>query len=375
MDTYFAPPERVSPDQLKAEINAVENSAVMQGLLTTIGGLLAVVNSHRQIVALNDGLLHLLGVTDPLSALGVRPGEAFSCPHAAEGPGGCGTSKHCRTCGAVLAILSSMEMGTPQEKTCLLEATIQGKQEHLVLNVRSHPTEIDGEQFLLLFLEDITETENKAALERTFYHDISNILCGLTGAADLLSMTYGTDKLIKTVKQASTMLNKEVQIQRCIAQSKADNYTPTLEPITLSDLQSLIENFFHNHPVAQGKTIQFVSPRTSKTIHTDSCILQRILINMLTNALEATTENHPITFSIQEPPGMDQLIFCVHNPQCIPEETALRIFEHHFSTKGGRGRGIGTFSMKLLGESILKGTVSFTTDEENGTVFRLALPC
>ena len=51
-----------------------------------------------------------------------------------------------------------------------------------------------------------------------------------------------------------------------------------------------------------------------------------------------------------------------------------RIFQRNFSTKAEAGRGIGTYSMKLLGEDVLGGEVGFTSSEKDGTVFRLLHP-
>ncbi len=46
------------------------------------------------------------------------------------------------------------------------------------------------------------------------------------------------------------------------------------------------------------------------------------------------------------------------------------MFNRTFSTKG-EGRGIGTYSIKLLTENYLKGTVSFVSNESKGTVFSI----
>jgi len=50
------------------------------------------------------------------------------------------------------------------------------------------------------------------------------------------------------------------------------------------------------------------------------------------------------------------------------------MFQRNFSTKGEAGRGFGSYSMKLLGEKILKGKVDFSTDRRNGTVFVFTCP-
>jgi sensor histidine kinase regulating citrate/malate metabolism len=63
----------------------------------------------------------------------------------------------------------------------------------------------------------------------------------------------------------------------------------------------------------------------------------------------------------------------VKNEGCIPRELQLLIFQRSFSTKGP-GRGVGTYSMRLLGETYLGGIVSFATSLDDGTVFRIRLP-
>lgn len=93
---------------------------------------------------------------------------------------------------------------------------------------------------------------------------------------------------------------------------------------------------------------------------------------MIINALEATAENGEVKIWLENKD--DFLSFCVWNAQEIPHDIANRIFQRNFSTKEQAGRGIGTYSMKLLGEKILGGQVSFTTSKKEGTIFRFTYP-
>jgi sensor histidine kinase regulating citrate/malate metabolism len=62
----------------------------------------------------------------------------------------------------------------------------------------------------------------------------------------------------------------------------------------------------------------------------------------------------------------------VNNPTFMPRDVQLQVFKRSFSTKGA-GRGIGTYSMRLLASRYLGGTVDFTTSEADGTTFRVRL--
>ena len=69
MQTYFAPAERASRETLETEIEIVSNHPIMAGLLHAISGLLAVLDEHRQIVALNDSIIEMLGIENSEKAL------------------------------------------------------------------------------------------------------------------------------------------------------------------------------------------------------------------------------------------------------------------------------------------------------------------
>jgi signal transduction histidine kinase len=63
----------------------------------------------------------------------------------------------------------------------------------------------------------------------------------------------------------------------------------------------------------------------------------------------------------------------VHNEGIVPPEVQPRIFERSFSTKGP-GRGLGTYGMRLIGERVLGGQVSFSSAAGRGTTFSILLP-
>ena len=85
---------------------------------------------------------------------------------------------------------------------------------------------------------------------------------------------------------------------------------------------------------------------------TDKILLQRIIINMLKNALEATSYEGTVRTGIEN--RGEKIRFWVRNEGVIPHDVQMQIFKRSFSTKG-KGRGIGTYSVRLLAENYLKG--------------------
>jgi signal transduction histidine kinase len=343
----------------------------MSGLLHSVSGLLAVIDENRQIVALNDSFLQALGIEEPADALGLRPGEALRCIHAADGTGGCGTTRFCSTCGAAIAIVASLGRDKPVERFCALSAKRKGKLVDIALLVRSQPIVVDQRRFLMLFLQDVTKEQQMAALERTFFHDVNNMLFMLVGASEVL-VEGDASKLAEAIHRASVRLHREVEIQRYLSQSESVDYHPQWKEFTSKQAVGELRSFFANHPKAHNKQIDFPETYPLVSFNTDSSLLLRVLCNMTTNALEATPENGFITVRLEQEEEL--LSFLVWNAQEIPERVAARIFQRNFSTKDGAGRGIGTYSMKLFGEKLLGGQVSFTTSKEDGTVFRFSFP-
>ena len=66
-------------------------------------------------------------------------------------------------------------------------------------------------------------------------------------------------------------------------------------------------------------------------------------------------------------------VFSVHNQNAMPRNVQVQLFQRSFSTKEGNGRGLGTYSVKLLTEQYLHGEVAFTSSEDNGTTFTITL--
>jgi len=151
MDTYFAPPQRTERRKFKNQISVISHSPLMNTLLKTMTGLIVVLKEDRQIVALNYEFLNVIGIPDPESALGLRLGESLACVHSDEDPAGCGTTPFCRTCGAAIAMMSSITRDESDEQTCVLASETNGVKSDLCLLIRSQPITLEGHRWIMIF--------------------------------------------------------------------------------------------------------------------------------------------------------------------------------------------------------------------------------
>jgi len=164
--SYFAPAERDHIELVRKNLKRVSNNPVIDALLTSVGGLLAVINGKRQIITENETLLRNLGIQNMENVLGKRLGEVLECSHSEEMPGGCGTSRYCSTCGAVIAMVAAIETDEITVKKFHIEKSHGGEKMDLTFEVRACPIAVEGMKFTLLFLKDITAEERWEALEK-----------------------------------------------------------------------------------------------------------------------------------------------------------------------------------------------------------------
>ena len=135
-------------------------------------------NQHRQAVLVNDKLAALLNMP-AVELLGLRPGEMLDCVRWRLEPWGCGTTTFCRACGAVRAILNSQHCDAPDVQECHMLCDANGGVAALDLRVWATPITIAGERLTVFAIQDITDENRRAVLERLFFHDILNTADGL----------------------------------------------------------------------------------------------------------------------------------------------------------------------------------------------------
>lgn len=179
--TDFAPAARASRADVEASIRELSAHPLVRSLLDAADVSMLILNRQRQILVGNSMLLAGLDSQGIRVEQGMRPGEAFGCIHSSECSGGCGTSKACSTCGAVLAILESQHTESAVERECLMTVQHGNATDALELRVRASDVRVGAERFTVVGLRDISAEKRRDALERVFLHDISNtvspVLC------------------------------------------------------------------------------------------------------------------------------------------------------------------------------------------------------
>jgi signal transduction histidine kinase len=367
-ESHFALSARDAPDEFARKLHAVEAVPLLVETLNAMSTMVMVLNANRQIVAANQAALRTLAATaDDLLAR--RPGEAIGCINALTGPGGCGTDRHCATCGAARAVLESQHENAQVVRECRILLQGPAGPVPLDLKVTATPIKVAGEPLVVVAMEDISQANRLEVLQRVFFHDVLNTAGSISGYAYYLSRKpEAVGDVCGRLTHLSRQLVEEIKAQRDLLAAESGDLEVRIEAVDCARLLEELRLEYAANVAAADKNIQLRSV-WSGSICTDRQLLLRVLRNMLQNGLEAAAKGETVTVDCLD--GGEEVTFAVHNSQVMPAEVQLQVFQRSFSTKGHPGRGIGTYSMKLLGERYLGGKVEFVSRAPEGTTFTL----
>lgn len=359
------------PADLQRQAAYFAHDALLGRLLNAVPDiiLILILNAHRQVVYANDALLEKMRVRREEFGLGLRPGELFGCVHAAEAVEGCGATEFCRTCGAAQALIISLH-GIKATKECRI-STRDGSA--LDLQVTATPLEINGDAFTLFAVKDISSEKRRRVLERLFFHDLLNTAGVVIGLAEVLQDASPDEiELIRSrVFTLSLRLIDEINAYRELTEAENDELRVHPDLVDGRLLLRELRDQYAAHELAHERELVIAPSSESVKLYTDPTLLRRVIGNMIKNALEACKPGQTVTLRCAL---VEMAVeFSVHNPTYMPRTVQLQVFQRSFSTKGA-GRGLGTYSMKLLSERYLAGSVDFVSTPEDGTTFFARYP-
>ncbi|MGC9523232.1 MAG: PAS domain-containing sensor histidine kinase [Anaerolineae bacterium] len=378
---------RAKKDVLAHYATRFSELEVLNAVLDAVPNPVMILNVYRQIVYANQAMAGLVGVGNAEELIGMRPGEALNCIHANESEDGCGSTAYCMFCGAARAIFEA-QGGQAAVEECRVARVLTETPAALDLRVWTRPYTFEEETFTIFVATDISDQKRRQALERIFFHDILNSVQKMRSALDLLQDADASQRtqLMGIVNRSLESMVQEIQTQRDLVAMENDELRLRPSVISARELtRDILESYAHAAK-RDGRELR-VSPRSEEVVFVaDRTQLQRVLDNMVKNALEAERGPSTVTIGYRRrysdtrdradgngDADKGQVEFWVHNPTPIPEPVQHQIFQRSFSTKGA-GRGLGTYSMKMLTERYLEGEIEFASEPEAGTTFRVRYP-
>ncbi len=226
--------------------------------------------------------------------------------------------------------------------------------------------------------KQLNDSERLAAIGQTAAmvgHDLRNPLQTITGElylakTDVNALPDGEVKTnlqenIAAIEEQTVYMNKIVSdLQAFVQPIQVDN-----KPV---NLQELLTSTVSTVAVPDNVAVHINVTNPLCHVNVDPNLLKRVLINLITNAMQAMPNGGDITITAEINAHGEASIKVKDTGTGIPDEIKHRIFSPLFTTKP-RGQGFGLAVCKRVMEAH-GGAISFESTVGGGTTFTLTLP-
>ncbi len=232
--------------------------------------------------------------------------------------------------------------------------------------------------------KELVQSERLAAVGQTvsgLAHYVKNILIGLKGGSyivdvgiqenDTEKLKSGWKIIKKNIKSIGDLTQDLLTYSRQRKPEK-ENCSPNE---IIHELVELLREFAASKNIIVSKDLD----AGIGLIQADPRILRRSLLNIINNAVGACIEDEDISkkHEVNIKTFMDKnhmICFEVRDNGCgMDEDTRKKLFSPMFSSKGGKGTGLGLLvTGKLIEEH--KGIIEIETSSGVGSIFRIRLP-
>ncbi len=150
----FAHANRSSYGEVEADTARITETELVAPILESLDGPAAILNENRQVVFANRAMVEVAGVSELRGILGFRLGEILGCDMVNDSLGGCGTNRECRKCGAINAILASLD-GREVTNLASIEVDRAGMERTMQFKIAASPLKREGHVYVLIVLSEM----------------------------------------------------------------------------------------------------------------------------------------------------------------------------------------------------------------------------
>lgn len=223
----------------------------------------------------------------------------------------------------------------------------------------------------------LMQSERMAAIGATagmVGHDIRNPLQAIVN--DVFIAKTEVDLLAdsdvkKNIQESLQEIEINIDYINKIVQDLQDYARPLNPNLEATSIEAIVDKIIQKNSLPSSIHFKIRVADEAKTVLTDSYYLNRILYNLITNAIQAMPNGG--TLSVDAIKKEKTIALSIQDTGVgIPEAVQPKVFTVMFTTKS-KGQGFGLPVVKRMTES-LGGKVSFETTEGKGTKFMIELP-
>ncbi|MCR4819868.1 MAG: HAMP domain-containing histidine kinase [Elusimicrobiales bacterium] len=208
-------------------------------------------------------------------------------------------------------------------------------------------------------------------------HDLRNPVSAIIGFLDyLLKGVPGPinpmqKKMLISMHRASMRLLGMINNILDVAKVEAGQMKLELVPVSLNELAHSVVNLMEG--MGENKHIEFFIEGSEGKINGDKVLLERTIVNLISNAIKFCHEDGHIKINIKEDENSAYLSIS-DDGEGIPSDKIPYIFEKYKQAgKKSTGTGLGLNLCRYVAE-LHKGKISVKSVEGKGTVFTVRIP-
>ncbi|HIJ82806.1 MAG: hypothetical protein HW380_1103 [Magnetococcales bacterium] len=229
--------------------------------------------------------------------------------------------------------------------------------------------------------QELIQASNlREEVDRIMRHDLKSPLNAIIGFSGLLStilpMNDEEKKMCQLIHESGYKLLNMINLSLDMFKMEQGTYSFEPKPV---EIVGLLEKIFSTNadPMCSKnlayKIVLDGHPATEASrffILGEELLCYSLFNNLVSNALDASPPDQPITVILDHHPGHR---IAIHNQGSIPMEIRDRFFDKYVTFGKAHGTGLGTYSAKLMTE-VQGGRIEFATSESNGTTVTIYLP-
>ena len=276
--------------------------------------------------------------------------------------------------------ITKNETGYAVELPCLTKAG-----QVIYCDISATLVTIDNRLCVMGFLRDVSERREAAKLRedinRIIQHDLKTPLNGIINLPELVlaegNLSPAQKDSLGLIEESGRKMLKILNSSLNLYRMETGLYRYQPFPIDLARiirrLSSVLRPLAAYHGVILDMTINGNDASLAGTllIIGEELLLYSLLSNLLTNAVEASPKGGRVNLSVVTG---DELSIEVHNPGAVPAPIRDRFFDKYVSHGKTKGTGLGTYSARLMAETMGGILTMSTSDETDETTVTLKLP-
>lgn len=369
--TYYDAADRLPQVSLDVQLSLLKEHPLAEFFLNQAEVPAAVFNSHKQILLHNSIWSDYFATADNENQIGWKIGEIMRCRHVSGDSSGCGSLKLCQNCDAEICLSHALQQTTPSQKNCGIESHCQGgsPREHLFA-MHTAPFQLPGQHspFLLVTIKDSSLIQEREAMEHLHLHHISFLTSALSNASLLSVQSESARQCIPFLRK---QLSEETRLFQGHQEGPTQKIRPFLSLIQTDKLFQTMASLFQCYPGTENKKLVIADYLPAISFISEEKLLVRLLTCLLLNGFEAASPGSEVHLLVEN--SGDSIRFSVQNSGSIPANQRIKIFQKFFTTHPESHQGLGSWMVKVIGESVLNADIGFYTNDKDGTRFFIEL--